>query len=113
MKDLDWRGNSKKVFMDFPEECHDDFGHALRILQKGQWPAIAKALPEVGDGVSELRLEERGVAYRVVFIVKIGDAVYVLHCFKKDAAKGKKTRKHEFDTANRRLKELKRELGIN
>jgi len=113
MKGLGFCGSSKKTYLGFPEECHDDFGHAIRVLQKGDWPAIAKQLPEVGDGVAELRLEVRRVAYRVVFVVKFGERVYVLHCFQKDAAKGKKTRKHEFDVVKKRLRELKRELEID
>ena len=62
----------------------------------------------VGSGVREIRLrDERGI-YRVIYVAKFVDMVYVLHCFQK---KTQATSKSDIDLAKRRLTELLRELG--
>ena len=38
----------------------------------------------VGRGVEELRIHTRGNAYRVVYIARMPDAVFVLHAFEKN-----------------------------
>ena len=44
----------------------------------------------------------------VVYVAKLADAVYVLHCFQK---KTQQTAKREFELAQKRLKELMKELA--
>jgi phage-related protein len=112
MKPVEWRGNSKEVFNGFPEECHDYLGNALRDVQNGVWPSAAKAMADVGDGVCELRQRFKRIAYRVVYVAKLKGAVYVLHCFEKDAAEGNRTRDSEIKLIRDRYRELKKELGI-
>lgn len=41
----------------------------------------------------------------MVYTVKIGARVYVLHCFQKKSKSGIKTPKHEIDLIGQRLKE--------
>jgi phage-related protein len=43
-----------------------------------------------GPGVQEIRVRDDTGAYRVIYVAKFADAVYVLHCFKKKAAKTSK-----------------------
>ena len=57
----------------------------------------------IGSGISEIRICHEG-QYRVIYVTKIDDAVYVLHSLRK---KTQKTRKQDIDIAKRRLKELK------
>ena len=42
--------------------------------------------------------------YRAVYAVKIGERVYVLHCFQKKSQRGIKTPKKEVDLIKKRLK---------
>ena len=49
-----------------------------------------------------------GDAYRAVYTVKFGNAVYVLHCFQK---KTEKTSKADLDLASKRYRDLLKELG--
>jgi len=44
----------------------------------------------------------------VLYVAKFEDAVYVLHCFQK---KAQKTRKADLDLADRRYRDLLKELG--
>lgn len=40
---------------------------------------ISRPLPSVGKGLHELRLSGRAGEYRVFYVIKVGDAIYVVH----------------------------------
>ena len=60
----------------------------------------------VGQGVREIRIRNQHGAYRVIYVAKFADAIYVLHCFQK---KTQKTNSADIELATRRYKELKKE----
>ncbi len=62
----------------------------------------------VGPGVREIRIREKDGAFRVIYIAKFEEAVYVLHCFQK---KSQKTSSDDVVLASRRYKDLIRELN--
>lgn len=62
----------------------------------------------VGPGAREIRIRDERRAFRVIYIAKFADAVYVLHCFEK---KAQKTRKADIDLAAKRYRELLKELN--
>ena len=59
----------------------------------------------IGKGVKEIRVRDAARAFRVIYIAKFEEAVFVLHCFRK---KTSKTAKLDIDLAKLRLKELMR-----
>jgi len=62
-------------------------------------------LAAVGKGVEEVRITDRSGAYRVIYVARRADAVYVLHAFQK---KTQATPKKDIDAARRRFAELSR-----
>ena len=60
-------------------------------------------MPSVGLGVNEIRVREDGGAFRVIYVAKFSEAVYVLHAFQK---KVPKTSKQDIELARRRFREL-------
>lgn len=70
--------------------------------------AVAKPMPSVGRGVQEIRIRDAAGAFRVIYVAKFSDAVYVLHCFQK---KTQKTSKADLDLAEKRYRDLAKELG--
>lgn len=62
----------------------------------------------VGAGVQEFRLRDSAGAFRVIYVAKFADAIYVLHCFQK---KTQKTSKADLDLAAKRYRDLLKELG--
>ena len=62
----------------------------------------------VGPGVREIRIREKDGAFRILYVAKFEDAVYVLHCFQK---KTQKTSSEDIALASRRYKELVKELS--
>ncbi len=65
-------------------------------------------MSSVGAGVKEIRIREASGAFRVIYITKLKDAIYVLHCFQK---KTQKTRREDISLATQRLKYLIKESG--
>jgi phage-related protein len=62
----------------------------------------------LAHGVTELRIWDEAGTFRVVYVAKFEDAVYVLHCFQK---KSPKTSRKDIDLASKRFRELRKELA--
>jgi phage-related protein len=58
-------------------------------------------------GVFEIALAFRGNAFRVVYVVQLGQDIWVVHAFQKKSTTGIKTAKSEIDLIQNRLKRLK------
>ena len=59
----------------------------------------------IGAGVKEIRVRDGRGAFRVIYVAKLADAIYVLHCFQK---KTQKTSGHDLQTAEVRYRDLLR-----
>ncbi|PYE29130.1 phage derived Gp49-like protein DUF891 [Rhizobium sp. PP-CC-3A-592] len=57
----------------------------------------------IGKGVQEIRVRDEFGAFRVIYVARFADAVYVLHCFQK---KTQKTGKTDLDLATQRYRDL-------
>ena len=105
MKPLQWVGSSKKDYLTFDLELRDEFGYALYVAQRGDMPDLAKPLKGFGGAsVLELRSQYEGSAFRVVYVVKFEEAVYVLHAFQKKSKSGIATPKMEVELIKNRLR---------
>ncbi len=62
----------------------------------------------IGKGVQEIRIRDESGAFRVIYVAKFSDAVYVLHCFQK---KTQKTSRADIDLATNHYSDLVKELG--
>ncbi len=89
----------------FPVGVRRDAGFQLDRVQRGLEPDDWKPMKTIGSGVNEIRVKDADGAYRIIYISKLDDAVFVLHCFKK---KTEKTAKQNIDLAKSRYKELVR-----
>ena len=62
----------------------------------------------VGRRVREIRIRDAAGAFRVLYVAKFDDAVYVLHCFQK---KTQKTSETDISLATQRYRDLLKEPG--
>lgn len=108
MKDVAFRGGSMGDLRDFPQAAMREAGHQLDKVQHGLEPDDFKPMPTIGAGVMELRIWGEAGTFRVVYVAKFEDAVYVLHCFKK---KTPQTAQHDIELARKRFKELVKEIS--
>jgi phage-related protein len=58
-------------------------------------------MQSIGAGVFELKEADERTWYRTIYLSKVGNAIYVLHCFEKDS---RKTDRRDIEVARNRLK---------
>lgn len=80
-KPVKFRGSALNDLRAFPAPARREAGHQLDQVQHGQEPHDWKPMPTIGLGVREIRIRDIAGAFRVVYVAKFADAVYVLHCF--------------------------------
>ncbi len=102
MKPLVWLGSSLDEVRQFPEASRREAGFELRLVQGGREPSDWKPMPAVGASVNEIRIHG-GNEYRVIYVAKFAEAIYVLHVFMK---KTRRTSKADIELARARLKQL-------
>lgn len=102
IKPLVWLANSRDCMRELPDAARRVAGFELWEVQQGKEPSDWKPMPTVGLGVNEIRIRVGG-AYRVFYVAKFGEAVYVLHAFQK---KTQKTPKSDIELAHARFRAL-------
>jgi phage-related protein len=101
-KPIIWIGDSRKSIREFPDLAKQRCGRELARVQDGLDPADWKPMTSVGIGVREIRVRIDG-AFRVIYVAKFPEAVYVLHAFEK---KSQKTAKADIELARDRFRAL-------
>jgi phage-related protein len=102
MKLLRFIGSSLDDLADFPAEAKRAAGHELWQAQLGLEPYDCKPMPAIGVGVKEIRVHVLG-EWRVIYVAKFANAIYVLHAFQK---KTQKTRQEDIELARRRFRQI-------
>ncbi len=77
-------GSSYDDLMAFPIDARKDAGFQLGKVQAGLDPADWKPFDDVGAGTREIRVRDANGIYRVMYLAKFVQPVYVLHCFRKE-----------------------------
>ncbi len=101
--DIEWLGDSYDVVCGYSKPVKKSIGSELRLLQIGARPIHSRPLKTVGRGVWEIKVNEMEGHFRVVYLIRRRDRIYVLHAFQK---KTRKTPKREIELAKKRLKEI-------
>lgn len=82
-KEIRWVGSAYEDLLGFPVEARRQAGFQLGKVQAGLEPGDWKPFDEVGAGTREIRIREAGGAFRVMYVAKFEEALYILHCFQK------------------------------
>jgi phage-related protein len=78
-------GDSLESLRKASEDVRADAGYQLELVQRGEPPADFRPMPVVGPGAAEIRVHA-GTEYRILYLARFQEAVYVLHCFEKKRA---------------------------
>ncbi len=97
-----WLGASLEAIRGFPQLARQRVGRQLARVQDGLEPDDWKPMPTVGIGVHEMRIRAGG-QYRVIYVAKFPERVYVLHAFQK---KAQRMPKSDIDLARTRYRAL-------
>lgn len=106
MKPVAFCGDSLDALRAFPEEARQDAGFQIHKVQNGENPDDWKPMATIGSGVREIRIRDEAGAFRVIYLAKLEDAIYILHCFQK---KTQATSEKDKELARKRYKELMKE----
>ena len=83
---LYWVGASLECLRSFPEEVIDKMGYALHLAQQGGKHPDAKPMKGFsGASIIEVVADHDGNTWRIIYMLRYMDAVYVLHAFQKKA----------------------------
>jgi phage-related protein len=102
MKRVGFVGSFREDMSAFPASARLRAGHELFMLQVGREPSDWKPIPAVGAGAREIRVRDETGAFRVIYVAKFADAIYVLHASQK---KVQKTAQMDIDLAEWRYRE--------
>ena len=105
IKPVEFLGGSLSELRDFPLPVRREAGYQIDKLQHGEEPDDWKPIKTIGTGVQEIRLQDEAGVFRVIYIAKLKDAIYVLHCFQK---KTQRTAANDIALASKRYNELMR-----
>ena len=103
MKDVRFVSGSLDDLKHFPAGARREAGFELSNIQTGLQPSDWKPMNTVGAGAVEIRIKDAAGIYRVIYVARFEEAIYVLHAFQK---KTRKTRKADIKLAKARYKAL-------
>jgi phage-related protein len=87
MKPVRFIRSAKEDLAAFPQAARGRAGQELFMVQVGREPDDWKPMPAIGAGACEIRVRDEAGAFRVIYVAKFADAVYVLHAFQKKTQK--------------------------
>jgi phage-related protein len=105
LKPIEFLGSSRKALAAFPAEARRTAGFQLDRVQRGIEPSDWKPFRSAGPSAIELRVRDSTGGFRVVYVAKFEEAIYVLHAFSK---KRRKTSQLDVELARVRYAELMR-----
>lgn len=88
---------AQRELRDLPRDVAEDVFSLFDDLASGKslGMPISRPLPSIAKGLHELRLSGEGGEFRVFYVIKVGDAIYVIHATQK--------KKQELDKKTREL----------
>ena len=106
--ELHFEGDSLEVLSSFPDQVKRALGFSLRQLQIGREPTSqTRNMSSIGSGDFELKEADERALYRAIYLSKMGNTIYVLHCFEK---KSRKTDRRDIEVASQRFKLVRQRL---
>ena len=97
-----WLGDSRERTRRFPADVRREIGHQLGLVQLGHPADDWKSFGEIGPGTIEIRVHIDG-EYRLLYVAKFEEAIYVLHTFRK---KTRKTSAPDVELGRKRYRDL-------
>ncbi|MFO7802725.1 MAG: type II toxin-antitoxin system RelE/ParE family toxin [Desulfovermiculus sp.] len=106
VKPVVFLGSSLEDLRAFPVDARREAGYQIDKLQRGSSPESWKPVSTIGAGIQEIRIRDVSGQFRVLYVTKFAEAVYILHCFHK---KTQKIPKKDLELAADRYRELLKE----
>ncbi|GMV62344.1 MAG: hypothetical protein AMXMBFR74_15120 [Parvibaculum sp.] len=98
-----FEGDTLGELLSFPPPAREAAGFQIYLVELGRDPDDWKPMKTIGPGVREIRVAGADGQFRVIYVAKFEEAVYVLHAF---AKKTQKTPQRNIGIAAARYKAL-------
>ena len=82
-KEIRWLGSAFDDLLKFSDDARREAGFQLGKVQAGLDPDDWKPFDGVGRGTREIRIRDAAGIFRVMYVTKFEEAIYVLHSFQK------------------------------
>jgi phage-related protein len=106
-KPVVWVGRARRELKELPREVQRTMGIAIWFAQQGSTHPAALPLKGSLAGVIEVRDDYDRRTYRLMYLAKLGNVVYVLCAFQKKAKSGIGTPKTLLDRVADRLRQAR------
>jgi len=100
---LEFLGSSLEDLRNFPKDVRGVAGSELRRVQRGELPLHGRSMKAIGAGTFEIKIKDRKGGFRVFYVSKYPEAIYVLHAFQK---KSQKTSQRDLALGKQRYREM-------
>jgi phage-related protein len=99
------RSPVEEFLLGLPEATRLEVADAIVLLESGQAleMPLSRNLASIRPGLHELRFRDKAGQVRVIYYLKKGDAIYLIHAFRK---KTQSIPRRELDIIHKRLKEI-------
>lgn len=84
VKPLRFRATSLEDLRVFPTLARREAGYQLDKVQMGHEPSDWKPITTIGLGVQEIRIRDKNAAFRVIYVARFEQAIYVLQLSKRN-----------------------------
>lgn len=105
LKAIEFEGSSLDDLKAFPQTARREAGFQLDRVQRGLQPDDWRPMSVVGAGAYEIRVRDQAGAFRIIYVAKFDEAIYVLHAFQKTTQQTSQT---DIDLASDRYRSLAR-----
>lgn len=106
-REIRWLDAARRDFLAFPDEARSAFHADLECLARGGKPPKAKPMKGFGAGVLEIAQRQGGNAWRLIYALKIGNEIWMIHAFQKKSKSGIATPQKDIETIRARLKQVR------
>jgi phage-related protein len=97
---------ARKDVRSLPFNVRKTAGHNLSLVQEGQDPQVRfEPMRGIGPGTFELKIREATDTYRLVYVVALEHAVWVLDAFQKKSSSGRALQQHIVERLRQRYKQ--------
>ena|ERR1041385_4494927 len=103
---ISWVQSARRAFERWPDDVKKSCWNALTVAAEGGKADTAKPMTGLGPGVLEIAIKHRKNAFRVVYALRIGEVIWVVHAFQKKSTQGIKTPRREIELIEARIKAL-------
>lgn len=105
MKEIEWNPRAREFVKSLEEKMKREIGTSLMLIQQGitLGEPQSKPMKSIHKNAHELRIKDSRGIYRIIYVLNIGEIIFIPHAFTK---KTQKTSKRDIEISIKRIREF-------